>query len=146
MKDLVLDEVEQHHRLIPILISSAGTLDMKGSPASRHAVEVAGKHGINLKFHRSKPINESIVRNADLILTMERNHTDFIKTYWPFCTNVTELKNFARNAGNRPADPDVPDPIGMDITVYASVFNELHEELTRIAQIVFSMAEKKSGN
>ena len=146
MKDLVLDEVERHHRVIPILISSAGTLDMKGSPASRHAVEVAGKHGINLNFHRSKPINESSARNADLILTMEKNHTDFIKTYWPFCTNVFELKNFDRDGSNRPANSDVPDPIGMDMSVYADVFDELHAEITRIAQHVFSMAEKKSGN
>lgn len=146
MKDLVLDEVEQRHRVIPILISSAGTHAMTGSPASRHAVEVAAKYDINLNFHRSKPINESIARNADMILTMEKNHTDFIKTYWPFCTNVFELKNFARDSSNRPPNSDVPDPIGMDRDVYADVFDELRTEINRIAQRIFSMAEKKSGN
>ncbi len=146
MKDLVLDEVEQHHRVIPILISSAGTIDMKGSPASRHAIEVSKEHGISLNFHRSKPITEPIVRNADLILTMEKNHTDFIKRNWPFCTSVFELKNFALEKTDRPINSDIPDPIGMDIDVYVDVFNELHAEITRIANLVFSMAGKKSGN
>ena len=146
MKDIVLDEVDQLHRVIPILISSAGTHAVTGSPASRYAVEVSKEHGISLNFHRSKPITEPIVRNADLILTMEKNHTDFIKRNWPFCTTVFELKNFAREGSGRPLNSDIPDPIGMDIDVYVDVFDELHTEITRIANLVFSMAGKKSGN
>ena len=145
MKDIVLDEVEHTHRVIPIIISSAGTHALTGNLASRYAVEIAERHGINLNFHRSKPLNETIVRNADLILTMEKNHTELIKRNWAFCDTVYELKNFAAEDSRTSAGSDIHDPIGMDINFYANVFDELKREITRIATVVFSMAEKKAG-
>jgi protein-tyrosine phosphatase len=146
MKDLVLDEVEQRHRVLPIIVSSAGTHAVKGSPASRHAIEVAKRHDINLNFHRSKPITEALARNADLILTMEKNHTAYIQSLWPFCNEVTELKSFGQETKQVSLDVDVQDPIGLNEAVYTAVFDELYREISRISQRIFSLAEQKSGN
>ena len=146
LKDLVIDEADKNHTIIPIMITSAGTHAVMGGPASHTAVKVMNSHGINLNFHRSKPISESIVRNSDLIITMERNHTEIIKRQWPFCTWVYELKNFAQDVPVEPFEMDIVDPIGMGQEIYEGVFDELYKELSRVKDIIFTTAREKSGN
>ena len=146
LKDLVIDEADKNHTIIPIMITSAGTHAVNGGPASHTAVKVMNSHGINLNFHRSKPITESIVRNSDLIITMERNHTEIITRQWPFCTWVYELKNFAQDVPIEPFEMDIADPIGMGQQIYEEVFDELYKELSRVKDIIFAMVREKSGN
>ena len=146
LKDLVIDEAEKHHAIIPIMITSAGTHAAMGGPASHTAVKVMNSHGINLNFHLSKPITETIVRNSDLIITMERNHTEIIKRQWPFCTWVYELKNFSQEVPVQPFDVDIFDPIGMGQEIYEEIFDELYKELSRVKDIIFAMVREKSGN
>ncbi|MFC1606910.1 low molecular weight protein arginine phosphatase [Candidatus Latescibacterota bacterium] len=145
MKDMVIDEVEKNHMVLPLIVASAGTHAVVGSSASRTAGKVSETHGISLNFHRSKPISESIVRNADLILTMEKNHTDYIKNRWPNSDHVFELKNFIRDEELPPGLTDVMDPIGLDVSVYSSVFDELNKELNRVSAHIFSLVRKKLG-
>lgn len=145
LKDLVLDEVDTHNRIVPIEILSAGTHAITGNPASQYAIDVAAKSGINLNFHRSKYITDELVKSTDLILTMERSHTEFIKSRWPFAGSVTELKSYGLSEDNRPDSVEIMDPIGMGLDVYQDVFIELKSEINRILPIIFSMAKKKRG-
>ena len=146
MKDIVLDEVDIHHQVFPIEITSAGTHAIEGHPASQYAVDVAALSGINLNYHRSKYITEGLVKHADLILTMERSHTQYIKSLWPYFDSIFELKCFGLEEKSVPPSIEIPDPIGMDIDFYKDVFDELKKEINRISPIVFSMVNKKSGN
>lgn len=146
LKDLVLDEVKNNNQIIPIEVISAGTYAMDGNPASRYAVEVAAGYGIILNFHRSKHISDTRIKNAGLILTMERSHTEYIKKLWPDSDAVFELKSFGLEKICDSFSTEIADPIGRDFDYYQSVFDELKKEINRIKPIVFSLAQKKSGN
>jgi len=146
LKNLILDEVENNNQIIPIEVASAGTHAMDGYPASRHAVEVAAGYGINLNFHRSQHISEALIINAGLILTMERGHTEYIKTLWPESEAVFELISFGLEKTSESFSTEIADPIGMDFEYYQSVFDELKKEINRIKPNVFSLAREKSGN
>ncbi len=143
MNDLILDEVDTKHRVMPIEIMSAGIYAVQGGGASHFAVEVAAQNGINLNFHRSKQLSENLAKTSNLILTMERNHTDYIKNNWPEIDCVYELRSFGRDDESIDEPLDIIDPIGMGFEVYQSVFEELKREITRISQTVYSRALEK---
>src|SRR3989339_1041573 len=62
-----------------ISINSAGTNAISGMPATIYSQESAKKGGINLSFHKSKPVTESLIEKNDIILVMTQEHIDFFK-------------------------------------------------------------------
>ncbi|HMQ27524.1 MAG TPA: hypothetical protein PKA98_16155, partial [Acidimicrobiales bacterium] len=60
-------------RGVPGHVSSAG-LFKDGQPASPHGVTVLGRKGHDLTPHRSRVMTAEMLRDADLILGMERMH------------------------------------------------------------------------
>src|SRR5689334_17580794 len=55
-------------------VSSAGTSAFPGMPASHNAAEALKAVGIDLSQHFSSIIDNDIIDNADLILTMTSSH------------------------------------------------------------------------
>lgn len=53
-----------------IRVLSAGFLGAS-RPAPLEAIEVASRRGVDLRSHRSRPLNADLVRGADLIVVME---------------------------------------------------------------------------
>ncbi len=92
-----------------------------GMPVTTYAAEVAGENGIDIRDHRSKMINGSLVESAGLILAMSRRHKDEIIRYFPQAEGKTfTLAEFAGERG------DVEDPMGMGRDVYVRTFGRLH--------------------
>ena len=145
MKELILDEVDSKTENLPIKVMSAGTHASEGSHATENAVMIAGQHGIDIHLHESRLVTVEIVNNADLILTMEKMHTDIIRQNWPHITSVYELENFGRKKYREGITAEVTDPIGMGSDAYLDVFRELKHELERVSPIIFSMAREKCG-
>ena len=142
MKECILDEVKSQGQNLPIKVISAGTHALNGYPASELAIEVAAQHGIDISFHRSRQLTEEIVKDADLILTMEKNHTNFIRKNWPQINCVYELKNFGYTKEKNNTDMEIMDPIGMSLDVYLDVFNEIKKEISRVSRTIFSLARE----
>ena len=143
MKDLILDEFNSHGEVLPIKVMSAGTIANDGCPASDFAVKVSAQHGIDIHSHRSRHLSEKIIRDADLILTMEKYHTDIIKQICPMIDNVYELKSYERETKNDLKNIEIMDPIGMSLNVYMDVFNELREEIVCVSHKIFALAKEK---
>ncbi len=143
LKDIILDAYQAHNSIVPVEVLSAGTRTQNGHPASGHAVHVAKKHGINLNFHRSRVLTEPIMKTADLLLTMETAHRDYIKEMVPESLNVHPLKAYGRNDLDGSEILDVFDPIGSDYETYREVFDELQREIGRVKDIIFDQALKK---
>ena len=100
------DEVERHG----IVVASAGVAAWAGGRASAHAVEAMAGMGGDLSGHESQPLTESLVQQADVILTMTASHRAAVLAQFP-------------EAGGRVAvlDPDrrdVLDPIGGTLETY----------------------------
>jgi protein-tyrosine-phosphatase/tRNA A37 threonylcarbamoyladenosine synthetase subunit TsaC/SUA5/YrdC len=100
------DELERHG----VVVASAGLAAWGGGHASEHAVAAAAELGGDLSTHESQPVTESLVQQADVILTMTAAHRNALVTQFP-------------KAGGRvmmlaPDQRDVIDPIGGSLETY----------------------------
>jgi len=59
---------------LPIEISSAGTLELRGAKALPEAEEAAVRFGVDLTEHRSRSVTEAPLHDADLVIGFERMH------------------------------------------------------------------------
>ena len=99
-------------------ILSAGSSAIEGLPASPLAVQVADEHGIDLSQHKTRLLSRSLVKQADLIVTMSAKHKQTVGILEPSALAYTHLlTEFCENAHG-----DVPDPVGGDLHVYGRTF------------------------
>jgi protein-tyrosine-phosphatase len=108
-------------------VVSAGTFGAGGHPATMFAQEAAKTWDLSLRPHRSQPLTEDLVNEADLILAMAPEHHNYVTDLVPKATGRTFLlKSFPDNS---PVGEKVEDPIGMDLEDYNSTFLEIGEYL-----------------
>lgn len=101
-----------------VLVSSAGTLGIRGQPASSHQITVGREHGIDLTAHRSRALGAGFLRKADLVIVMEQAHHHLIEEKWPGeLVKVHLLREFESDSGGGRAR-DVFDPIGHSLEDY----------------------------
>ncbi len=112
------DQLEQQG----LWVSSAGIAAMTGGRASPEAVTVMQERGLDLSAHESQPLSDRLVRFADLLLTMTRNHREAILAQWPDAAARTHV--LGRQHG------DVADPIGGSLEVYRRCADQIDSFLT----------------
>lgn len=152
-------------RGVPGHVSSAG-LFKDGQPASPHGVTVLGRKGHDLTPHRSRVMTAEMLRDADLILGMERMHVreavvlandvapraftlkELVRrgsAVGPRRTDETEAAWLARAAEGRRAtdhlgaspEDDVADPIGRSLEHYERTAAELDDLVARLADLLW---------
>jgi protein-tyrosine-phosphatase/tRNA A37 threonylcarbamoyladenosine synthetase subunit TsaC/SUA5/YrdC len=120
-----------------IVVASAGLAAWAGGPASTGALEAVAELGADLRGHASQPLTESLVRQADVILTMTASHRAALLAQFP-------------EAGDRvwmlsPDRRDVSDPIGGSLDTYRSCARQIREHLAaRIATLDLPAAGSSS--
>jgi protein-tyrosine phosphatase len=138
---------------LDVHVSSAGVLP-GGAPATEHAVSVCADRDIDISRHVSRRLDKAIVEDADLIITMAREHLrEAVVTSPPAFAHTFTLRELVRrieanpqatlnelHAGREirnyiaaePAD-DVRDPIGQPRSRYEETVQELDGLLSRVA-------------
>ena len=114
-----------HERNLPdIKVYSAGTLNITGEPADPKAVAVGMDAGLDLRKHSSYGIDQLPVGYADIILTMEELHSDYVIDAFP----VAKGKTFLLGEFS-PRDPGVivPDPVGGTLEDFHRAFGMIKE-------------------
>ena len=151
-------------RGVPGQVSSAG-LFKDGQPASPHGVTVTARKGHDLTRHRSRVMDADMLRQADLILGMERMHVReavvLANDVAPRAFTLKELVRRGERAGPRlpdealpswlmrvgerrtPAgllgespDDDVLDPIGRRFKVFKQVDAEIDDLARRLSALM----------
>jgi protein-tyrosine-phosphatase len=88
-------------------IESAGTWAIEGAPAASGSELALLSRGIEVGNHHSRGVTLEILREFDLILTMERGHQEALKVEFPEVAHriyrLSEMVN---------QEFDIPDPIG----------------------------------
>ncbi len=102
--------------------SSAGVSAFEGEPASENAVLVSADMGIDIKSHRARLVNNEMVEEADVILTMTASHKAMLLGLYPeFMKKIFTLGEYSGE------NKDVSDPFGGDIDMYKNCFLEIEE-------------------
>ena len=102
-------------------VVSAGLAAGRGGGATPQAIEVMGRHGLDLTGHCSRPLDDSLMTMADLVLTMTRRHREAILAAWP--DRSERVFTLRRDGG------DVGDPVGMPVDVYFQCAEQIRQEL-----------------
>jgi protein-tyrosine-phosphatase len=105
-------------------VASAGVWALEGSPAARAALQTAASRGLNLAQHVARPVTEELLRGADLVLVMEREHRDALQEAFPsFGDRIHLMSEMVGEAG------EVEDPIGLPLERVRSLMDELERIL-----------------
>ena len=92
------------------VVLSAGLSAAEGMPAAAHAVEVVRARGGALDEHASRRLTVELVRHADLIVAMTRDHLEALLAHAPDVADRTRLLD--------PEGGDLDDPVGADRDTY----------------------------
>jgi glycine hydroxymethyltransferase len=114
-------------------VLSAGVSTYPGQPPSAHAVEVLSELGVDISQHRSRPLSEKVIDEADWIVAMTRSHLDSIIYLFPRAAEkVYLLREFEPGA----ASLDVADPIGMGLEAYRAARDIIRNGLPGLMQFI----------
>jgi len=102
-----------------VVVASAGTLGIKGAPASEGAIRALAEIDIDLTGHRSCALSGADMRSSNVVIAMEAGHLETLAARYPKGAEPRLLLR-AFEAGPRPAAdaPDLDDPIGRPLSVY----------------------------
>jgi len=110
-------------------VSSAGIAALPSFAIYGVLEKVLKEESIEISNHKPTRVTADIVKDADLILVMERRHKEAILEMAPEAENrVFLLKKFAGEKENL----DIPDPIGQPEEVYRSRLQEIKRYLIKI--------------
>jgi protein-tyrosine-phosphatase len=145
-------------------VTSAGFLEA-GVPATDAAVATMAAQGLDISEHRSRTVTETLVDEADLVITMARQHLIdlalMVPDALPRMYQLVDLVQRAEKYGPRqPGEPlaqwlaalgegrsradilaarlsdDVADPIGQSAGVYERTRRQLDDLLSRLAALL----------
>ncbi len=94
-------------------VASAGTWTMPGKAVPSNFLKAARSFGIDLKEHRTRQLNETLLAAADLILVMEKGHREALRIEFPALQPRIQLLSEAADR----LEYDVPDPAGSTLAV-----------------------------
>jgi protein-tyrosine-phosphatase len=144
-------------------VHSAGTMHW-GGPATDHTVEVLHELGIDARAHRSRALSKRLVKHADLVLAMTRNHMWAVTNHDPAAEDRTfmvgEIVRLGRRVGPRRdgepvrdwvarvatarppgtvmglATDEIADPVNEPVEVYRATAARLDAQLAALAELL----------
>lgn len=111
---------------LDVLVDSAGIFAPIGECAADNAISAMRERGIDLSLHRTKPLTEDLIEQADVILTMTAAHKMIVEGMAK--GKVFTLAEYGGGEG------DVPDPFGGDMEEYKETAEEIYDILVDIAE------------
>ncbi len=125
-----------------VAISSAGVLAADDAPASAHAVEVAGRRGLDLSAHRARRLTAAQLAEADLVLAMDGTQLGAVRRMSPEAASRSHVSSdFGAGA---PAGVGVPDPFGGSVEAYEECLRRIVEHVERIAPIILHEVQARA--
>lgn len=115
-------------RGLDIEVKSAGIAVNEGDYAANNSIYAMDKVEIDISEHKSRQINEYMIQDSDLIITMTYGHKEAILSNFPdYEEKVFSLLELAYDQ-----DQDVQDPFGGSLEEYVNIRDEIYEALIKI--------------
>lgn len=117
-----------------VRVHSAGTHAREGNQAMESMVIVCRQDGIDLTRHRAKRLTLEMIRGADVILTMERLHTEYVLSL--DLKSLEKIFNLALFAEGYPSGIDsIPDPYGCSLREYRMCLNIIKRSVAGLCEM-----------
>ncbi|MEW6724095.1 MAG: low molecular weight protein arginine phosphatase [Bacillota bacterium] len=129
-------------------VLSAGTDAVEGDLASPQAIEVMRERALDLTHHRSHPVTESLLSQADLVLTMTGRHRDRLVEMLPEAREkIHTLRAYLKELGGAPPgdSEDISDPFGGDTELYRQTADQLDRLIRELVDRLFPAGEAQEG-
>jgi len=122
-----------------IQVWSAGLFTQDGLPASPEAIEAISEEGIDISQHRSVQIRNSLIEDADLVLTMTVNQRDYLLERFPHkSVNIYTLNEFTGDETG-----EVMDPYGHGQEAYRKSLFQLKLLVDRLLYKIIQLSQQK---
>ena len=109
-------------------VLSAGVSAMNGCPAATNAVNALKKVGITLADHRSQRVTQQLLNEAAVVFCMTESHRAMIELEFdPIPARLHLMRELMSGA-----DPDIPDPFGMNLSGYEASRDSMVEAIPSI--------------
>ncbi|WFA08684.1 low molecular weight protein arginine phosphatase [Tissierella sp. Yu-01] len=115
---------------LDIEVKSAGTMAFVGDNAANNSVMALSNIGIDISNHRSSLVNDYMVDEADIILTMTNSHKNNLLRKFPNAKN----KTFIYNEYAFGEYSDIGDPFGGSLDIYEKARDEIYKASEAIIQ------------
>ena len=121
-----------------ITVRSAGIRALDGHLPTGETIEALKEEGIELKNFKSAAVTGEMVKEADLILAMERIHKyELVRRFPEAASKIFLLREYAgAKESIKVDDPDVPDPIGMPVSEYKACMDMIKNNIERVAGLL----------
>lgn len=124
-----------------VRVESAGVVAVPGSPATRHAQDVAQRSGLDLSEHRARRLDDPLLVTSDLILTMDSYELEVIRQRVPGASErLSLLSDYARE---RATGEGIPDPFGGSLEAYEECLRRLEGHVSRVLPAVLREARAR---
>lgn len=134
MAEGILRELAKKEGL-DIEVESGGIATFNGDRAAENSLRVMEDIGIDIGEHRTLEVNQDLIDEYDLILTMSNSHKDsIIFEYAPDENKVFTLLEFANDS-----KLDIKDPFGLDYDTYETTRDEIYEAVENLVEKLKSM-------
>lgn len=130
------------HRLddASVHISSAGLGALEDHPMDATAASLLLEHGIDASGHRGRQLSTSMLRDADLVLVMEREHAARIARLAPEASGKVLL------LGKWLGEKEIPDPYRQSRPAFEHVYGLIDQAVARwLAYLTPSLSKAASS-
>jgi protein-tyrosine phosphatase len=107
----------------PTEVNSAGVAAQVASPIEKHAGILLSREGIDASEHRARQVSAEQLRSADLVLTMEEGHTQFLLNLAP------EIRGKVYLLGHWHEKEAVQDPYRQSPAVFTDVYRKISRHI-----------------
>jgi protein-tyrosine-phosphatase len=123
---------------------SAGVAAVDGQPASAGACAAGAREGLDLAGHRSQRVTTALLRGADLVLAMERDHARAAAA-----AGADPGRTHVLSEWPEPGEPagGVSDPFGGSREAYEECLRRIRRHVRRIVPYVRSaLRDRPAGD
>ncbi|MEW6716615.1 MAG: hypothetical protein AB1345_03800 [Chloroflexota bacterium] len=132
----LLKHLLHQHKMYGWRVESAGTWVQGISPAVQTVQDVLADFGLNIQDHRSRVVTRELLRQFDLILTMETGQKEALTVEFPEI--APRLFLLSEMVGE---EYSIPDPIGGELSDYRRTAARIHRLLTQGFERIVRLAE-----
>jgi len=111
---------------------SAGVAAAKGVPPTSETILCLAKHGLEVSTYQAKPVDDRMIKESSLVLTMTNQQKEFlVKQYPGESSKIFLFRDYCQN-NNKITGQEIEDPYGKSISFYEKICSQLDNNINQL--------------